>query len=244
MSERASQYYIPPFIEEMFRVSMTEEDVSMLRETLSTLRKPVKLKLFTSKDRRKCFSCAETEKLLTLLQESSPPFGEGKTIELDIVDISEEHDLAKKYGIEKPPTILLLDGAITYLGMPAGEELKGFIETIIRISTDDNGLAESTVKELANLQGKAVIEVIVTPPCPYCPYAALMANMFAFVSKVFGKGNVKSYIVEAYEFPEIADKYSVTTVPTIAVNGRVVFIGLPYEGQLLRIVKRIASLYE
>jgi len=127
--------------------------------------------------------------------------------------------------------------------MPAGEEIKGFIETLIRISNNDHGLSESTVKELLKLNGQVRIEVIVTPPCPYCPYAALLSNMFAYVSKIYGDGNIKSFIIEAYENPDIADKYTVTTVPTIAINGKVVFVGLPYEAQLLGIVKRLASSY-
>ncbi len=238
-----SQYSLPPYIEEMFRLELSDRDIDMLRETLNELRKPVSIKLFTTTDRMRCFSCRETERLLTLLQSASPHIGDKPAINLDIVDIVEGSEIAKKYNVSKTPTIILLEGAITYLGMPAGEELKGFIETIIRISTDDHGLSKNTVNELANLEGKADIEVIVTPPCPYCPYAALLANMFAYVSNVLGKGNAKSYIIEAYEFPEIADKYAVTTVPTIAINGRVVFVGLPYEGQMLRVIKRLASLY-
>jgi len=238
-----SQYSLPPYIEEMFKLELSDRDITVLKETLSELRKPVAIKLFTTNDRMSCFSCRETEKLLTLLQTVSPSIGDKPAINLDIIDIVKSSEIAKKYNVLKAPTIILLDGAITYLGMPAGEELKGFIETIIRISTDDHGLSENTLKELANLEGKADIEVIVTPPCPYCPYAALLANMFAYASSMIGKGNVRSYIVEAYEFPEIADKYAVTTVPTIAINGRVVFVGLPYEGQMLKAIKRLASLY-
>jgi len=235
------EYAIPPYIEEMFKLNLTKEDIEAIKQALSDMVNSVTVILFVSKDRLECFSCEDTVKLAKIIADSSPLIGEKPAIELVIHDIASSWDLAKKYNVNRVPVILLLDGAIKYLGMPAGEELKGFIETLIRISNGEHGLSEETVKELASLEGKAIIDVVVTPPCPYCPYAALLANMFAYVSKVYGKGNIEARIIEAYENPDIADKYAVTTVPTIAVNNRVVFVGLPYEVQLLRAIKKLAQ---
>lgn len=235
-----SEYEIPPYIEEMFRYNLTNEDLEAIRYALKDMVKPVKLMLFISRSKLECFSCEDTVKLIKAVASNSPLIGDRQAIELTIYDIVEDWEIAKKFGVSRVPTILLLDGVIKYLGMPAGEELKGFIETVIRLSNGEHGLSEETVEEIAALDGKVVIEVIVTPPCPYCPYAALMANMFAYVSKVYGRGNIETHIVEAYENPDIADKYAVTTVPTIAINNRVVFVGIPHEVQLLRAVKRLA----
>jgi len=76
---------------------------------------------------------------------------------------------------------------------------------------------------------------VVTPSCPYCPYAVLLANMFAFESK----GKVRSIVVEAYEEPDIADMYGVTAVPTVVIRnegtqGDVEFVGVPPEADLLK----------
>jgi len=238
-----SDRIIPPYIEDMFKVDFTESDIELLREALKEMKSKVKLKLFTSGDKTRCFSCTETEKLIDILISASPLIGAERAISVEKLYIEKDYELFKKFGIERVPTIVLLEGAIQYLGMPAGEEIKAFIETIIRLSTNDHGLSSETVEELAKLEGKAAIETIVTPTCPYCPYAVLLANMFAYVSRLYGMGNVTSIVIEAYENPDIADKYIVTTTPTIVINGRVVFVGLPYEKQLLKAVKRLASLY-
>jgi len=77
---------------------------------------------------------------------------------------------------------------------------------------------------------------VVTPSCPYCPYAVLMANMFAYDSK----GKVISTTVEAYEEGDIADMYQVSAVPTVILRredqdvGNVEFIGVPPESDLLK----------
>lgn len=234
------EYVLPPYIADMLRFNLTKEDLEAIRLALKDMTGFVQVALFVSENRLECFSCEDTIKLVKAIAEVSPVIGSKQAIELKMYNILEALSLAKKYNITRVPAIVLLDGAIKYLGMPAGEEVKGFIETIIRISNGDHGLSGETVKELSTIEGRAIIDVVVTPPCPYCPYAALLANMFAYVSKVYGNGNIESRIIEAYENPDIADRYTVTTVPTIAINSRVVFVGLPYEVQLLRAIKKLA----
>ena len=53
--------------------------------------------------------------------------------------------------------------------------------------------------------------------------------MFAFEAWRNGKKDFIADTVEAYENPDIADKYHVTSVPAIAINGILAFVGVPYE---------------
>jgi glutaredoxin-like protein len=149
-------------------------------------------------------------------------------------------EVFKKYGISRIPSVVMLEGQIRYIGMPAGEELRGFIETVLRISSGDSSLSKKTSEMLSKVSKRVRIEVIVTPTCPYCPYAAFLANMFAFEAYKNGNRNIVSDIVEAYENPDIADKYGVTSVPAIVLNGEVEFIGVPEEFELLsRILEKL-----
>ena len=92
---------------------------------------------------------------------------------------------------------------------------------------------ENTKKEIPNLNGCFYLENVVTPQCPYCPYAALLINMFAFEAYKHGKPCIVADTVEAYENEDIANKYNVMSVPAIAINGKVEFVGVPYEEDLL-----------
>jgi len=236
---------LPEYIREMFKLQFAKEDEEMLRQTLQDMKGSVTVRLYTTKDKYRCFSCEETEKLLTIISNNAPMIGDRVALQLETKYVDGEVlDDFRKLGIDRirVPTIVIPEANVVYLGMPAGEEIRAFIETLIRVSSRDTGLSDRALKDIADMEGQADIEVIVTPPCPYCPYAALMANMFAYASVLYGRGNIRSYIVEAYENPDIADRYAVTTVPTIAVNGRVVFVGLPYEMQLLKVVKRLAQI--
>ncbi len=229
--------YIDSWIYEMFKFEPNESIVEMVKEALSEMINPVKLWLFTAIE--DCWTCRETEKLIELIHTLAPTAGDRKLIEVHKLYREKDKDIFEFMGVDRVPTILVDDGYIRYVGMPAGEEVKGFVETVARISSGNHGLEPHIVNEIAKIRKKIVIEVIVTPPCPYCPYAAVMANMFAYISRKLGHGSITSIIVEAYENPDIADKYYVTTVPVIAINGRVAFVGLPYEEQLLEAIKEV-----
>ncbi|RLE90812.1 MAG: glutaredoxin [Thermoprotei archaeon] len=212
-------------------LEVDEETKKALREALKDMVNPVECMVFVTKD-LECAYCETTVQLCKLLSETS----NGKVVaKIFYEERNEDKKMFERYKVIRKPSILLYNGYIRYTGIPAGEELKGLIETLIRLSTGDPGLSNETIDALrSQLKGKAYIEVIVTLTCPYCPYAALEANMFAFASK----GKIMTDIVEAMENPDIADYYGITVVPAIVINGNVEFIGVPKEKLLLKAVFR------
>ncbi len=220
-----------------FKTDFDEYERQALREALSDMKSVVTVKLFLSD---KCDFCSQTRRMLETIRDEAPEVGVKKLLDLRIYEEEIDTDEIKKYKVNRYPTILLLDGAIRYYGIPAGEEIRAFVETLIRISQGESGLSSETIEGIKKIPGDVVIETIVTPSCPYCPYAVLMANMFALESYKAGLNNVVSIVVEAYENMDIAQNYAVSSVPAIAINGRVEFIGVPYEDQLLEVITRRA----
>ncbi len=218
-------------IREIFEVSFSKEDLEVLRNVLSGMKNPVDVLTFVGDI---CTFCSDTVRLIDILSSLSPESGENRLIRHHVFHYKKDGaETFRRYGVTRVPSVVLLDGQIRYSGMPAGEEIRGFIETILRISNGNSGLSEKVVGLLNKIAGKVLMEVIVTPTCPYCPYAAFLTNMFAFEAY---KGNNKSIIsdvIEAYENPDIADKYGVTSVPAIVINGELEFVGVPDETELL-----------
>ena len=58
------------------------------------------------------------------------------------------------------------------------------------------------------------MQVFVTPTCPHCPSAAVLASRMARYSS-----RVRSEVIEANEFPELSSKFRVQGVPRTVVNG-------------------------
>ncbi len=225
---------------EFYVLELTEDFMRELRETLLDMKGRVELELFLGPN---CETCSDTYKLVKAIADASPPINGGRMIKLSVYD-STNPDHARAFrerGVDRIPSLLLLNGQIRYLGIPAGEEIRALVETIIRISEKESGLEETTKREISRIKDKrVVIETIVTPSCPYCPYAVLLANMFAFESFKNG-GSIYSHVVEAYENPDIADMYGVMSVPAIAVNGNLVFVGVPYEEDFIEYIKAAAE---
>lgn len=218
-------------LREMFEVRFSNEDLEVLRNVLADMKNPVDVLTFVGDI---CAFCNDTVKLIEILSSLSPKDGDSRLIRHRIYHYKKDGaESFKKYGITRVPSVVLLDGQIRYTGMPAGEEVRGFIETILRISNGNSGLSEKVANMLGKISGRVHMEVIVTPTCPYCPYAAFLTNMFAFEAYRMNNRNIISDVVEAYENPDIADKYGVTSVPAIVINGEVEFIGVPDETELL-----------
>ncbi len=218
-----------------YEIDTSEEFQNELKETLLDMVNPVTVDVFVGPN---CETCDDTIQLLKMMENNSPVRDGKRLLTVRIFDKSiEEH---KKYfeeqEVERIPTVTILNGKIRYTGIPAGEEIKGLVETILRISEGESGLEESTGMMLERLKNRVHIEVIVTPSCPFCPYAALLANMFAYEAYKRGNPKIIADTVEAYENPDIADKYGVQSVPTIALNGKVAFIGVPVEEDFIHYV--------
>ena len=89
------------------------------------------------------------------------------------------------------------------------------------------------------------IQVFVTPTWPYCPGAVSLAHKLALECDA-----IRGDMVEAIEFPQLAQKYGVMGVPKTVINDEIEFEGaLPEEmfvaqlmGALTRIIRWHLSL--
>ncbi|MCI4459541.1 MAG: thioredoxin family protein [Acidilobus sp.] len=225
-----------------FDVEFDEDFIRELKDTLAYMVNPVTIDVFID-DPSRCETCEDAYKLMKTIADASPVRQGKKMIELRVFSRSRPEDLEefKRQNVERVPTVAMLGGVIRYTGTPAGEEVRGLIETIMRISENESGLEPETKKSLANLKRAVHIEVVVTPSCPYCPYAALLANMFAYEAWKQSNPKVIADTVEAYENMDIAEKYGVMSVPAIALNGIMSFIGVPYEEDFINYVVAAAE---
>lgn len=214
---------------------LSERDQAVLRQHFADLADPVQLLLFTGDA---CEYCDDTRTLLRELAALAP-----ERILLQVVDRAEAPALAEQYGIDKVPAIVILkDGAeprdtgIRFFGIPSGYEFATLIDDIQMVSSGEHGLAPATLAWLAELDRPLHLQVFVTPTCPYCPRAVMLAHRLALASP-----QVRADMVEAMEFPELADRYQVYGVPRTVVNETIAIEGAVPEAQLVKHLKRAAA---
>jgi glutaredoxin-like protein len=191
---------------------INSKDAASVRERLSKLTAPVTISVFTRETG--CSYCAETAGLVGDVAELSE-----NRVSAQFHDLTGDPAQAQRLGIDKTPAIAMLDEegrdwGIRFFGIPAGFEFVSLLETIEMISRKDSGLSDTAREKLKTIDAPLHLQVFVTPSCPYCPSAVLLAFRMAMESEL-----ITAAMVEAAEFPELASRYNVSGVPHTVVGG-------------------------
>ncbi len=216
-------------------MSLLNDDTrNQLTEMFQSLQKPVKLVVFTQEF--ECQFCAETRQIAEELAALSDK------LSLEVYDFTADKELAEQYGIDKIPATILVDAAadkdfgIRYYGVPSGYEFSSLIHDVMMVSEGDPQLSYEMKHWLEELKTPVHLQVFVTPTCPYCPQAVLLAHKLALASDL-----VQADMVEATEFPHLSNKYQVMGVPRTVINETVFQEGAVPELMLLEKLKEAVA---
>jgi len=189
---------------------LNEENQKFVREILSDMQDDVLLSYFTQK--LECQYCKETHDLLEELVSLSDK------LTLEVHNFVEDKELAEKMGVKEIPAIIVSqkqnpNHRIKFYGIPSGYEFSSLLEDIVDVSKSNPGFDEEILQEIQRIDKPVHIQVFVTPTCPYCPSAVRTAHRLALANP-----NITADMVEATEFPHLAQKYYVRGVPKSVIN--------------------------
>jgi glutaredoxin-like protein len=137
-----------------------------VQAALAGLERPVRMVMFTQGDggALECEYCSDTRELTQEVASLSDK------ISVDVKDFQGDEALAKTYGVDKIPAIVLLaDGTepasprIRFFGIPAGYEFSTLLEDLRMVSSGAHGLSSETLAAIATLKEPVHIQVFVTP---------------------------------------------------------------------------------
>lgn len=214
---------------------LNDQIIKQIQEAFTEVKEPVEVLLFGSKDN--CDYCNETKQLLeevTALHDK---------LALSVYDIQEHADVASKFNVTNAPGIVIAakDNAevknlgIQFSGIPSGHEFSTLINDIIIVSRRESGLDAKTREFLKSLDKPLHLQVFVTPTCPYCPRAVLLAHQMAMENPQM----ITAEGVEATEFPELANRFNVRGVPQTVINsGAGSVVGAVPEQNLLAEIQK------
>lgn len=175
----------------------------------------VKLVMFTQEI--ECKFCAETRQLAQELSTLNDK------ITTEVYNFMTNADKAKEFKVEKIPALVIMgkkDYGVRIYGVPYGYELQTLINAVVNVSRGTTDLSDKTKTILADVKSPVHIQVFVTLTCPHCPVAASIAHKLAIESDM-----ISADVIDAGEFPTLAQKYAVIGVPKIIINEKVEFVG-------------------
>ncbi len=202
---------------------LQDKDREYLKNEFLKLKNDVKLILFTQE--QDCTYCNDEKMLVDELASLS------SKIKVEQYDYAAQSDKKDHYKIDKFPALIIegtKDYGIRYYGIPAGYEFASVIEDIMDVSEGVTNLSEDSKTKLKTINKPVRIQVFVTPSCPYCSKAVRTAHKIAIENEF-----VTADMVEATEFPDVSNKYSVQSVPKTVVNDHVEFVGSLPEDQFI-----------
>lgn len=206
----------------------TRADVQAL---MADLAGPVRAVVFTQEF--ECQYCKETRQIVEEIAALSDQ------IAVEIYDFEADRDKAEAYGVDKIPAVVLLgadgvDYGVRYYGIPSGYEFSSLLHDLKAVAAGPEAtpLSKETLAYLETLDVPLHLQVFVTPTCPYCPRAVVLAHAMAITSD-----RVRADMVEATEFPHLSIKYQVMGVPRTVINETGFVEGAVPEDMLLEAIR-------
>jgi hypothetical protein len=130
-------------------------------------------------------------------------------------------------------------GTIHYLALPEGQEAAPFVAAVSDLARGPSAAADLAL-ELAALTAPAELLVFMASTCPHCPQAVKAANAIAVASPL-----VTTFVVDAQQFPELTQRFSVQSVPLTILDRRFFITGVVSPTALAeRILARGTESYE
>jgi glutaredoxin-like protein len=215
---------------------MDNETREQVKGALGEMQGAVHALVFTAEEG--CIACKET---VAIVEEI---VGLSDKVTFEHLDIDENREKAQEYGVDKTPAIVIMRGTqddhqylgIRFFGIPAGYEFTSLLDSILTVSIGKVGISEEGQKFLKELKKDIHMQVFVTPTCPYCPRAVILAHHMAMVSD-----KVTADMVEAQEFPEMSQKYHVMGVPRTVINENHHQEGAAPEKMIIELLKKVES---
>lgn len=103
--------------------------------------------------------------------------------------------------------------SLVFYGAPIGSELDVLVDALFAASRERSRLPPSMVRALRALREDVYVEIFVSPACRRCP------PVVRFLMEAGIESNRLSVnVVEAYEFPDLTQKYGVKSVPAVVVG--------------------------
>ncbi|MFQ6101184.1 MAG: thioredoxin family protein [Anaerolineae bacterium] len=202
---------------------LNEEIAGQVKQELADLAGPVRLVMFTQEF--ECQFCAETRQLVEEVAQLSDQ------LTAEVYNFVTDKEKAEELGVDKIPAIAVIgteDYGVRFYGIPSGYEFTSLLHAIKLVAAGKPELSEGTLKVLAEVTEPVHMQVFITPTCPYCPMAVVLAHQMAVASPM-----VRADMVEATEFPHLAIKYQVMGVPRTVINDTVHIEGAAPEPMVL-----------
>ena len=128
--------------------------------------------------------------------------------------------------------VCLTDGTATGLafhGVPSGHEFTSFVLGLYNAAGPGQALDDTTKQQIAGIQDKTGLKILVTLSCTMCPDLVVAAQRIAAENP-----NVTAHVYDIRHFETLKKQYHVMSVPCMVINNEKVSFGKKNISQILQ----------
>jgi thiol-disulfide isomerase/thioredoxin len=128
---------------------------------------------------------------------------------------------------------------IHYHALPEGPEEAPFLEAVAGFLTGHQN-QDNQMNDLKEIDQEIEITVFISPVCPFCPQVVKIANFLASKNPV-----IHVRIVDIMEFPALAEKFNIQSVPVTMIDQGLSMVGLFEKSELIKhLISRGSDAYQ
>lgn len=147
-------------------------------------------------------------------------------ITMVVYDKKDKNKFPDKFDIDFYPSFIFLDAngknrGVKFIGTPKGYSLNTVVSAIKLFGSGKADITPAQRDLIKKITESSLVEVIVTPGCPHCPKASIVANSVAYEND-----HIEVRTIDATQHTEIARRYRISAVPVVIYNGRAKEIGV------------------
>ena len=128
------------------------------------------------------------------------------------------------------PAIRIHDG-LTYQAVPSGTEIGPFIEALQMTAADTAPIDENIAQQLEAIDLPTHLVLYVAAQCSFCPQAVRQLLPLLFANHL-----IHLTVIDAMSFPDLADKDSLQSVPTLILEDQFRWTGNFQANEIVKVM--------
>lgn len=145
-------------------------------------------------------------------------------ISLKTLQRGEKPELETAYGIDKLPSVVILDEqeaytGIKFSGIPSGHEVNSIVLAVYNVGSEGQPIEAVTTEKIQELPKKKV-QIFVSLTCHYCPDVVAACQRIASINH-----NIEAEMVDIGVFPELKADKKIMSVPAMIIDEKETIFG-------------------
>ena len=156
---------------------------------------------------------------------------------LETVQKGVDSELEAKYGIDKLPSVVVLNDqgeytGIKFSGIPSGHEVNSIVLAVYNVGSAGQPIEEPVVNKIKELPKKKV-QIFVSLTCHYCPDVVAACQRIASINH-----NIEAEMIDIGVFPELKTEKKIMSVPAMIIDDQEIVFGSKNMDEIVEILEK------